>query len=154
MEVARTRVLALGRSAGCGLQELDLNRSVGGPAQLRVAGQERQVELSGELDEQRVVHPEHLPGREFGRALKAVGSGRVDGHPDVVDDANRRGELLQREPTGQKPFFRRTPATSTLAKSTVSAVADLSMSLCCSPRACSKPSWSMNQRRNTPVSTT
>ena len=57
LEVARTRVLASRRSAGCGLQELDLDRSVGGPGQLRVAGQERQVELSGGLDEQRVVHP-------------------------------------------------------------------------------------------------
>jgi len=33
----------------------------------------------------------------------------VGGHSDVVDDANRCGELLQREPTGQEPFFPQGP---------------------------------------------
>ena len=39
-------------------------------------------------------------------------------------------------------------------ESTVSASAVPSMSFCYNSRACTNPSWSMNQRRNTPVSTT
>lgn len=65
---AHARQLAPCRSAERGLQDLDLNRSADGPTQPRVAGQERQVKLLNELDEQRVVPPVRP---------RALGSGRI-----------------------------------------------------------------------------
>ena len=87
------------------LEKLDRCGPHGRALKPGVGCQERHVQFRGELDEQSVIHPEILPSRQRGSTFQPVSGCFVYDDAEVINDADRSGELLHREPPSQQALL-------------------------------------------------